>query len=113
MLFHQRATPEEEEEGWVGGRGPGRDAQSPNWLEQTSIAGVHSSVQLNFNYNYILYCILWKSVSAIYLVGKEGNTTTISSFNFLLCTLIYSTGCNYFEEQFFSHFVKHLCEQHK
>lgn len=53
MLFHQRATPEEEE----GGRGPGRDAQSPNWLEQTSIAGVHSSVQLNFNYNYILYIV--------------------------------------------------------
>lgn len=42
MLFHQRATAEE---GWGA---PGRDAQSPNQLEQTLIGGIQASVQPNF-----------------------------------------------------------------
>lgn len=43
MLFHQRATAE-----GGGGGAPGRDAQSPNQLEQTLIGGVQASVQPNF-----------------------------------------------------------------
>lgn len=42
MLFHQRATPEE--------GAPGREAQSPNRLEETPVAELPSLVQPHFGY---------------------------------------------------------------